>query len=179
MDQLIKEVTIPEGVSVSFEGNKLSIKGPKGELVRQFSSPYVKIELHNNKILIIAESKRRKVKALVGTWIAHIKNMIVGVTKGWMISLKAIYSHFPIRLTIEKENVLIHNFLGERKPRIAKILGDVKVDIKGPDITITGINKEYVGQTAANIEKATHITGRDRRIFSDGVWITTKCVPIE
>ncbi len=176
-ESIVKEITVPEDITATLEGDRLIIKGPKGELVRRFSSPSVRIELQVGKISIISQSNRRKIRSLVGTWSAHIKNMFVGVTKGWTISLKAVHSHFPIKLTVDGDKVLIHNFLGERKPRTAKIVGTVKVDIKGPDVVITGTDKEAVGQTAANIEQATHVTGRDRRIFSDGVWITSKCMP--
>ena len=69
----------------------------------------------------------------------------------------------------------IDNFLGERSPRKAKIIGDdVKVSVKGEDVTITGINKEHVGQTMANIEQATKIKGRDPRIFQDGIYLVDK-----
>ena len=50
----------------------------------------------------------------------------------------------------------------------------MKVSVKGEDVTITGINKEHVGQTMANIEQATKIKGRDPRIFQDGIYLVDK-----
>jgi large subunit ribosomal protein L6 len=70
--------------------------------------------------------------------------------------------------------VSIGNFLGERKPRVARILGESQVKLHGDEMVVTGINKEDVGQTAANIEQATRIKGRDPRVFQDGIYITEK-----
>ena len=58
--------------------------------------------------------------------------------------------------------------------RKAEIIGNCKVDVQGDEIIITGISKEDVGQTAANIERATWVKARDRRVFSDGIFIIEK-----
>jgi large subunit ribosomal protein L6 len=55
-------------------------------------------------------------------------------------------------------------------------VGDSLVAIKGDELIVTGINKEHVGQTAANIEQATRIKGRDPRVFQDGIYLTEKDV---
>ena len=88
--------------------------------------------------------------------------------------MKTVFSHFPIKTTVEGDEFIIHNFLGERSPRRAKILEGVNVDIKGENITVTGIDKEKVGQTVANIERATAVKNRDIRVFQDGVYRTSK-----
>jgi large subunit ribosomal protein L6 len=74
-------------------------------------------------------------------------------------------------LKLEKNKLLINNFLGEKNPRVANILSGVDVDIKGQNITISSHDKTSAGQTAANIEKATKIRLRDRRIFQDGIYL--------
>ncbi|MBI2078742.1 MAG: 50S ribosomal protein L6, partial [Euryarchaeota archaeon] len=58
--------------------------------------------------------------------------------------------------------------------RKATILPGVKVDVKGDQVTVTGIDLEKVSQTAANIETATHIRNRDIRVFQDGIYIVQK-----
>ena len=68
----------------------------------------------------------------------------------------------------------IKNFFGERKPRIAKILAEVKVTIHGDIIEVTGTDLEKVSQTSANIEQATRITNRDKRVFMDRINIISK-----
>ena len=112
---------------------------------------------------------------MVGTIRSHISNMIYGVKHGFTYKMKIVYAHFPMTVKVKGKLVTIDNFLGERHPRTAKIIGDdVKVSVKGDDVTITGINKENVGQTMANIEQATKIKGRDPRIFQDGIYLVDK-----
>ena len=166
-----KEVEIPEGVTVELN-DKVKVSGPKGSLERSLDlSRDIKIEKLNGKIRISSEKERRKIKALVGTIAAHLRNMIKGVKEGFTYKLKIVYSHFPINVKVEGDKVLIQNFLGERVPRVARIVGSAKVEVKGQEVFVSGIDIEEVGQTAANIEQACRIKGRDRRVFQDGIWI--------
>lgn len=166
-----KELTIPENVKVEVQNKHVKVSGPKGELNREFKYFFdVKIEKKDNKIVVTSSSDIKKVRAITGTIIAHINNMTRGVTEGYTYKSKVIYSHFPITVKVEGSDVQIHNFLGEKVPRIAKILGSTKVEVKGQDITLTGSDKEDVGQTCANIEQACRITKYDRRIFQDGIY---------
>ena len=64
--------------------------------------------------------------------------------------------------------------MGERSPRIAKIVGKCKVTVEGDDIIVKGVSVEDVGQTSANVEQATKIKRKDQRIFLDGVYIYHK-----
>ncbi|RLJ10006.1 MAG: 50S ribosomal protein L6 [Candidatus Aenigmatarchaeota archaeon] len=173
-----KTITIPEGVEVRFDNETLLVKGPKGELSREFKSKSINVSVDKNEITLSSDSDRKKVKALLGTWAAHMRNMIIGVTTGWEAKLKVVYSHFPIKISKEDDKIIIQNFLGERKERTAKIPDGVEVDIKKDEIIITGIDKERVGQAAANVELATKIKGYDRRVFQDGCYIVQKCKPI-
>jgi large subunit ribosomal protein L6 len=166
-----QELTIPSNVTVEVQNKHVKVSGPKGELKRQFKYFFdVKIEKKDNKIVVTSTSDIKKVKAIVGTVIAHIDNMIKGITEGYTYKLKVIYSHFPVTVKIEGNDVQIHNFLGEKVPRIAKIVGNTKVEVKGQDIILTGSNKEDVGQTCGNIEQACRISKYDRRIFQDGIY---------
>jgi large subunit ribosomal protein L6 len=170
-----QELTIPENVDIEVKEKKVKVKGPKGELEREFKLVAgIKIEKINSKIKVSSESERRKIKALVGTVAAHIKNMIDGVTKGFVYRLRIVYSHFPITVKVEKDKILIQNFLGERTPRIAKIVGSTEVKVEGSDILVSGINLEEVSQTAANIEQACRIIGYDRRRFLDGIYLISR-----
>lgn len=170
-----KELVIPEGVNIELAGNKARAKGSKGEIEKTLqTSKEIKIEKQDNKIKISSESERRKVKALIGTNVAYLRNMIDGVTKGYTYKLKVVYAHFPITVKVEGKKVLVQNFLGERAPRVSKIIGNVEVKVDGADITVTGIDVDDVSRTAANMEQTCRITGRDRRVFQDGCWITSK-----
>jgi len=162
---------IPENVDVSIENKTVKIKGPKGELSRTFKYFFdIKIQKKDNKILVTSKSDIKKVRAMVGTIIAHIRNMIQGVTEGFTLKMKIVYSHFPVTLKIEGDKVFINNFLGETVPRVAKIIGDTKIEVKGQEITLTGPSKDDVGQTCGNIETACRISKYDRRIFQDGIY---------
>ncbi len=172
-------VEIPEGVTVEIEGPKVRVRGPKGELERDFShAKGIRIRKFekDGKEFVLVETffANRKRKALVNTVAAHIKNMITGVSKGWRYKMKIIFSHFPINVKIVGDRVEIHNFIGEKAPRIAKILPGVTVKVQGRDLVIEGIDIEKVAQTAANIEQATKIKDFDRRVFMDGIYIYQK-----
>jgi large subunit ribosomal protein L6 len=173
-----KEVSIPEKVSVEISGPRIEISGEQGKVVRNFDLQLrgtdLKIEKVENKIKIFSAKEDRETKALIGTIAAHIRNMIEGVSKGYTYKLKIVYSHFPITVKVEGDKVLIQNFLGERVPRVAKILGQTKVRVEGQDVYVSGIDLDEVSQTAANIEQACRIVGYDRRTFPDGIFIVSK-----
>lgn len=175
-----KEIELPEGVSVGVKGIKVEVSGPKGQLERAFKGLHgIKIEAAGRKVKVSADSDKRKIRALVGTIISHIRNMAKGVTKGYVYKLRVVYAHFPITIKVEGGKILIQNFLGEKTPRVAKIVGDTKVEVKGADITLSGMSKEDVGQTAANLENATQIKKYSRKVFQDGVYIIEKDVEVE
>jgi large subunit ribosomal protein L6 len=112
-------------------------------------------------------------KALMGTTKAIIESAIKGVTEGYSKKLKVLYAHFPATLEVKGKDLLIKNFLGEKNPRKAKIVGDsTKVDAKGQQLTISGPDKESVGQTLANLRAAIKIRKFDPRVFQDGIYET-------
>lgn len=171
-------VELPENIEAIVEGQKVIVRGPKGEVQRNFSDSQIRILKENNKIKVLAGLVRKKEKARVGTYIAHIKNMIKGVTEGFEYRLKIVYSHFPLTVEPKRKEVLIKNYIGERSPRIAKVHGEkTTVRVEGDDVIVEGINKEDVAQTAANIQQSTRLRGRlrkDFRVFMDGVYIYSK-----
>jgi large subunit ribosomal protein L6 len=172
--EIARTIEIPEGVSVSLSQDLCTVKGPKGTVERRFWYPGIKIEVRDGEILVDAESTRKEQKAMVGTFTSHINNLIIGVTAGFECKLKIVYAHFPMQVKVEGKTVIIGNFLGEKKPRVAKILGETAVKISGNEVVISGINKEDVGQTAANIEQKTKIKRFDPRTFQDGIYIVQR-----
>jgi len=169
-----EQIKIPDGVTISYDNNVITVKGEMGELKMTFSHPKINVKINSGVVEINGKDVRRKEMALIGTIKAHTKNMIKGVTEGFEYKMKTVFSHFPIKTSVEGNEFIIQNFLGERSARKAKILDGVKIDIKGEDITVHGINKEKVGQTVANIEKATSVKRRDTRVFQDGVYRISK-----
>ncbi|MCZ7357309.1 MAG: 50S ribosomal protein L6 [Candidatus Methanoperedens sp.] len=169
-----RTVGIPEGVNITISNTTVSISGPLGSLQRELWYPRVSIKKADSEVIIETDETRREQLAILGTFESHLKNMITGVTKGYEYKMKMVYSHFPIQLKTEGNQLLIANFLGEKKSRKANILGNTKVTIKGDQVIVNGINKEEVGQTTANIQQATKIRRFDPRVFQDGVYLVER-----
>ena len=158
-------------MTLNLEGKKVTVKGAKGTLKRDFSFIPISINADGNTVRVWAEWPRKKEAALIGTIHSHIQNMISGVQKGFTYKIKIVFSHFPISVKVQGQTVLIENFTGERRARKAKILGDVKVKVEAEDVVIQGLNLEDVSQTAANIEQVTKVKRKDPRIFLDGLYV--------
>ena len=172
LDRIEHSVTIPEGVTANIsEDGVVTITGPKGSLTRTFQSKVINLLEDGNGLIVRVDLPRRKQRALAGTWNAHLNNMVKGVTDGFTLNLKAFYSHFPMTMQANGDTFTVNNYFGERVPRTAKILDNVEVKVSNKtEITVTGIDKEAVGQTAANIERCTTVKNRDRRVFQDGIY---------
>ncbi len=166
-----RELTISEGVSISIHGDKVHVNGPKGSIERKIIYPGIKLSINNNKVLISSKKSSRKFKRLIGTMESHIRNLIYGVIQGYTYKLKICSGHFPMKVTLSHSQVIISNFLGEKIPRKANIISDVNVKLDNDFLIVEGLDKEKTGQTAANIENATRITNRDRRVFQDGIYM--------
>ncbi len=170
---LREEILIPEGIDVTIDGG-ITVKGSKGELSRKFNYSGISINQENGNIVLEANFPKKKDKAMLGTIKSHINNMMIGLTDGFTYNMKIVYAHFPMTVKASGDKVTIENFLGERYPRTAKIVGSAKVQVKGDEVVVTGINKEDVGQTMANLEQATKIKGRDPRVFQDGIYLVSR-----
>jgi large subunit ribosomal protein L6 len=156
---------LKEGVEAKIDGNTVRIKGPRGELSRNFNSVGLKIELKDGGIG--ATSSDLSVVNMVE---AHLANMMFGVTEGYLKRMQIIYAHFPISLEIKGNKVIIKNFLGEKKAREAVIPEGIKIEIKGQDVTISGVDKDKIGQAYSNLRTATKIRRLDSRVFQDGIY---------
>ncbi|MCL4343986.1 MAG: 50S ribosomal protein L6 [Nitrososphaerota archaeon] len=169
-----ESIEVPSGVKASLQGSTLKVKGPKGECQKDFSKMKVRLDVKEKAVTVTATSKRRDNYAVTRAVAMHVKNLINGTVSGYSYSLKIVYSHFPIQINIKDNKVKIDNFIGEKFPRYADIVGNTKVRIEGDDVIVEGPCKEGVGQTAANIENATRIKEKDPRVFLDGVFIYAK-----
>ena len=176
IDRIEHSVTIPEGVTASLsEDGVVSIQGPKGNLSRQFTNSNLDLFQEGGALIVRTDMPRRKTKALAGTWNAHLNNMVKGVTDGFTYNLKAVYSHFPMTMSVKGNVFVVNNYFGERVPRNAAILSGVEVKVNNKvEVVVSGIDKENVGQTAANIEKCATVKNRDRRVFQDGIYLINK-----
>jgi len=173
---IIEKVDIPHGIEFSVEDNlvSMSIDGKRNS--RRFNFYGVELKKDGNHIVIEAKKASKKELKVVYSTKAHINNMVKGLEEGFEYKLQIAFVHFPMTVehNKEKNELIIKNFLGEKKPRKAKILSGVEVEIKKELITLRAHDKELVGQTAGNIEKATHVRMKDRRKFQDGIYLTEK-----
>jgi len=166
-----EEIGIPEGIELSLADKNLKMNGKE---LRKKIPNKIEAKIEGNKLIVNAKKATKKEKKIFYTTIAHIKNILSGQKENYIYKLQICNVHFPITLKVEKNFLAINNFLGEKTPRFAKILPNVKVDIKGNKITVSSNDKEAAGQTAANIEKSTHVRNRDRRVFQDGIFLTER-----
>ncbi len=170
-----RKLELPKGVSAEVDGKIVRMTGPKGSLTRDFGHTPVEVTKEGDTVLVItARNLKRSELSIVGTVQAHLRNMAKGVTTGHVYRLKMAYAHFPMNVKVVNDTTMIENFIGERAPRRAHVQGGVEVRVDGDDIVVSGVDKENVSQTAANIQRATRIRAYDRRVFSDGIFVYQK-----
>ena len=169
-------VEIPQGTEVKYEFPNVIVKGQKGEITRKLRYPNVELMVEGSQVKIVTSRFTQKLKKIISTYRAHINNMITGVNEGFEYKLKVVYAKFPMTVEIKDSTLFVKNFLGEKVPRTVKIpvVDGLKVDVKGEDIIVSGIDKEVCGKIAALIEQSTRITHLDRRVIQDGIYITNK-----
>lgn len=178
LDHIKHTIVLAEGVTASVAENVITLAKESETICREFVHPRVSATVTSESIEIYCDLPRRKERALAGTWAAHLRNMNKGLSEGFEYRLKAVYSHFPMTLKVEGDTLTITNLFGERVPRRAALPwspADVTVKIENKtEVVVTGADREKVGQTSANIERACRIRRRDRRVFQDGVYIVSK-----
>ena len=178
LDHVSHGIGLAEGSSASIADSVVTVSNDGKSLSREFRHPKVTVREADSGLEVFCDLPRRKDKAIAGTWAAHLRNMVKGVEEGFEYKLRAVYSHFPMTLKVEGNKMTISNLFGEKVPRVAKLPWspsevEVKVENK-TEVTVKGSDREKVGQTAANIERACKIRNRDRRVFQDGIYITSK-----
>ncbi|PSP87754.1 50S ribosomal protein L6 [Halobacteriales archaeon QS_4_69_34] len=168
------EHEIPEGVTAEVDRFDLTVSGTNGTVTRRLWYPDVTVSVEDDRVVIESEAEDAKTSATVGTFASHVENAFHGVTEGWTYEMEVFYSHFPMQVRAEDGEVVVQNFLGEKAPRRTPVRGDTDVEVDEESITLSGPDKEDVGQTAADLEQLTQVQGKDSRVFQDGVYITGK-----
>jgi len=168
------EQAIPDGVTVEVSGSTITAKGKTGTLTRTFKTSGIKIEAKDGKVIASSKSNRREIRAMCGTIAAHARNMFRSLQNENVYKLKAFHAHFPMLIKVAGNTLIIENFLGSKGSKKVDIPAGVKIEAKGADITVKGIDLEKVSQTAAQITEATKLTGKDRRVFQDGIYTVEK-----
>src|SRR5208282_646834 len=166
-------VEIPKGVTLTVDGRTLRAKGKLGTIVRPFPSDALVLTVQGTEVSLELRlpAHRKRSQALLRTWAAHIANIAGGLTQGVEARLKVVAAHFPMKVQVRGEELLIENFLGEKHPLSTHLLHGTKAVVEGEIVTITGNDVEQVGQSAANVERATRIREYDPRVFQDGIYL--------
>ena len=142
-----KVITIPSGVELKQEGNKITVKGPKGQLEREFS-PEITVKVENGDINITRPNDLPDIRALHGTTRAVLNNMIVGVSQGFEKKLELV----GVGYRVQAAGKGLTLSLGFSHPVEIEPVEGITFKVEGnTKISVEGINKELVGQIAANI----------------------------
>lgn len=147
MSRLAKRaIPIPSGVDVSVSGDELSVKGPKGTLVKNVHRD-ISIEKNTEGVQVSLKRESVAGMALPGTYAAHVKNMISGVTRGF--EKRLIVEGVGFRWEVVGETLKLN--LGFSHPVAMKIPQGVTAALEKGVLVISGFDKEKVGQFAADI----------------------------
>ncbi len=154
-----KPIAIPAGVEVKIEGQKVIVKGPKGELIKEIR-PEIGVEVKDSQIQVNPKKERiegkvspREMKQIMALWgltRALLANDVLGVVDGFEKKLEIHGIGF--KAAIEGEEIVLN--VGFSNPVRIKIPKEVKVSVEKNIINVSGISKELVGQMAAVIRKA-------------------------
>ena len=142
-------INIPDKVTVTVAGGRVEVKGPKGALVREIPGG-VDVKIEDREITVVRRSEQRKHRALHGLTRALINNMVVGVSVGFVRELEIVGVGYRAESTDGKTAKFN---LGYSHPIVMEMPEGIKIEVagKGDRIKLSGINKEVLGQTAANI----------------------------
>ncbi len=143
-------VSVPAGVEVSINGNEVTVKGPKGELTRSFCSALTIEQAEDNSIVVTRPDDERETRAQHGLTRTLINNMVVGVSEGYSKTLELVGVGY--RAAVKGDKLEMN--LGFSHPVIVEKPEGITFEC--PDqakIVVSGIDKQQVGQVAADIRK--------------------------
>ena len=142
-------IHIPSDVTVTLDGNKVTVKGPKGELTEEFNN-LISINIEDNKLTCKRANEELFTKSIHGTTNALIENMIIGVSKGYTVELETVGVGYRFQVTGKQINVSA----GFSHPVIVDIPEGITVEApSNTELKLSGIDKQKVTEFAANIRK--------------------------
>lgn len=137
---------MPEKTEASINSGTFSVKGPKGSLSRDFRSD-VSISIEGNQISLSIAKENKQIKALWGTYASHIKNMVKGVNEGF--EKRLVLEGVGFKSQVSGDKLILA--LGFSHPITVLIPKDLSVKAEKNFLTISGIDKEIVGDFAAKV----------------------------
>jgi len=142
-----KPIEITKGVEIKIDGNSISVKGPRGELKRDFKINLIEIKIEGDTLILKPKANDIFSNSLWGTYASHLRNMMHGVTEGY--EKKLIVEGVGFKSEVKGKN--LEMALGFSHPVILEIPEGLTVTAEKNVITITGVDKELVGQFTAKI----------------------------
>ena len=142
-------IEIPAGVDVKVDGSVVTVKGPKGELVLTVASP-IEAKLEEGQVVVTRPNDERESRSLHGLTRTLISNNIIGVTQGYTKGLEVVGTGYRVQA---KGNTALEFALGFSHPVNFSAPEGISFKVEGPKITVEGIDKQLVGEVAANIRK--------------------------
>jgi len=139
-------IEIPKDVKVDIKDELISIKGPKGELKRTIN-PKVRLNIENDQILVAVDDDSKESKSCHGLFRALVANMVKGVSQGFERMLEIVGVGY--RAEVSGRTATFH--LGYSHPVVFELPEGIDANIDKSKITLTGIDKELLGRTAAKI----------------------------
>lgn len=142
-------IHIPSDVTVTLDGNKVTVKGPKGELIEEFNN-LISINIEDNKLTCKRANEELFTKSIHGTTNALIENMIIGVSKGYTVELETVGVGYRFQVSGKQINVSA----GFSHPVVVDIPEGITVEAPSTtELKLSGIDKQKVTEFAANIRK--------------------------
>ncbi|RGE24243.1 50S ribosomal protein L6 [Leucobacter sp. wl10] len=142
-------ITVPGGVDVKIEGQKVTIKGSKGELSLVVAEP-IRVALEDGQVLVTRPDDERDSRALHGLTRTLINNDIIGVTEGYSKQLEVVGTGYRV----QQKGAGLELALGFSHPVNVNAPEGITLSVEGnTKITVSGISKQAVGEAAANIRK--------------------------
>jgi large subunit ribosomal protein L6 len=139
-------ITLPEKTEVTLSGSSVMVKGPQGEMKRDFN-PMISIMVNGREVTLVPKKETLESRALWGTYASHLKNMVSGVNTPFV--KKLILEGIGFKSEVKGDEIVFA--LGFSHPVKVKIPTSLKVTAEKNVITVSGINKEEVGEFAAKM----------------------------
>lgn len=144
-----KVIELPEGVTITNNNNEVTVKGPKGELTRQFNKD-LSIEIEGSNVTVVRPSDSKEHRTIHGTTRALLANMVEGVSKGFERNLELV----GVGYRAQKQGTKLVLSVGFSHPVEFEAENGIEIDVPAnTKISIKGIDKERVGAMAANIRQ--------------------------
>ena len=141
-----RDIQVPQGVEIKIDGGLVSVKGPKGELSREFGT-LIEIKNEDGAIKLTPKGETLEHKAMWGTTASHIQNMITGVTEGF--EKKLILEGTGWRMSVAGNTLEL--LVGYSHPVKMEVPEGIEATVEKSELTLKGINKEVVGSFASKV----------------------------